>query len=56
MLTKISVEGIRAYLGASSADTKLNLAPLIEVLNETMQGLRGNDIGPRHGQGQSQDP
>lgn len=48
MLTKISVDGMRAYLGTSSADTKLNLAPLIEVLNETMQGLRGNEFGPRH--------
>lgn len=48
MLTKISIEGMRAYLGKSSADAKLNLAPLIEVVNETMQGLRGNEFGPRH--------
>ena len=47
MLTKISLEGMRAYLGESSADAKLNLAPLIEVVNETMQGLRGNEFGPR---------
>ena len=47
MLTNISGDGIRAYLGASSADTKLDLAPLIEVVNETMQGLRGNEFHPR---------
>ncbi|MCX6876171.1 MAG: hypothetical protein NTW21_20550 [Verrucomicrobia bacterium] len=48
MLTKISVADMRAYLGAASADTKLKLAPLIEVVNEAVQGLRGNEFGPRH--------
>ena len=52
MLSKISAEGMRAYLGSSSADAKLNLAPLIEVVNETMEGLRGNEFGAHHGQGQ----
>ena len=48
MLTKISVEGMRAYFGTASADTKLKLAPLIEMISETMQGLRGNEFGHRN--------
>jgi len=31
----------------ASADTKLDLAPLMEAMNEVMQGLRGNEFGPR---------
>lgn len=47
LLEKISQEGMRAYFEKSSADTKLDLAPLMEAINETMQGLRGNEFGPR---------
>jgi hypothetical protein len=47
VLEKISREGIRAYFEKSSAQTKLDLAPLMEAINETMQGLRGNEFGPR---------
>ena len=47
LLDKISQEGIRAYFEKSTADTKLDLAPLMEAMNETMQGLRGNEFGPR---------
>lgn len=47
-LTKASPDAVRAYLAGASTDTILNLAPLIEVVNETVQGLRGNDFGPRH--------
>ena len=47
LLDKISQEGMRAYFEKSSADTKLDLAPLMEAINETMQGLRGNEFGPR---------
>ena len=47
LLEKISQEGMRAYFEKSSADTKLDLAPLLEAVNETMQGLRGNEFGPR---------
>lgn len=51
LLDKISQEGMRAYFEKSSADTKLDLAPLMEAVNETMQGLRGNEFGaPRHRQ------
>ncbi len=45
LLTKISEEGMRAYFDKASADTKLDLAPLMEAMNEVMQGLRGRDFG-----------
>lgn len=48
LLDKISREGMRAYFQKSSAQTKLDLAPLMEAINETMQGLRGHEFGPRH--------
>jgi hypothetical protein len=47
LLTKISEEGMRAYFDKASADTKLDLAPLMEAMNEVMQGLRGNQHGMR---------
>ena len=47
LLKKISTEGMRAYFDKASADTKLDLAPLMEKMNEVMQGLRGNEFGPR---------
>ena len=47
LLDKISQEGMKAYFEKSSSDTKLDLAPLMEAMNETMQGLRGNEFGPR---------
>ncbi len=46
LLETISSEGLRAYFEKASADTKLDLAPLMEAINETMQGLRGPDFGP----------
>lgn len=46
LLDKITKEGMRAYFEKSSTDTKLDLAPLMEAINETMQGLRGNEFGP----------
>ncbi len=46
LLDRISREGMRAYFEKSSADTKLDLAPLMEAVNETMQGLRSNEFGP----------
>ncbi|MFZ9937389.1 MAG: hypothetical protein ACO3JG_10085 [Luteolibacter sp.] len=48
LLDKISREGMRAYFEKSGAQTKLDLAPLMEAVNETMQGLRGNEFGPRN--------
>jgi hypothetical protein len=50
LLDKISQEGMRAYFQKSGAETKLDLAPLMEAINETMQGLRGNEFGPRNQQ------
>ncbi len=47
LLTKISEEGMRAYFDKASADTKMDLAPLMEAVNEVMQGLRGNQFGGR---------
>ncbi|MGJ8635010.1 MAG: hypothetical protein ACSHX7_13920 [Luteolibacter sp.] len=47
LLTKITQEGMRAYFTKASAETKLDLAPLMEAMNEVMQGLRGNEFGPR---------
>jgi hypothetical protein len=46
LLDTISREGMRAYFEKSSAETKLDLAPLMEAVNETMQGLRGNEFSP----------
>lgn len=46
VMTKIAEEGMRAYFEKSSSDTKLDLAPLMESMNEVMQGLRGNRFGP----------
>jgi hypothetical protein len=47
LLDKITQEGMRAYFEKSSTQTKLDLAPLMEAVNETMQGLRGNEFGPQ---------
>ena len=47
LLTTISEEGMRAYFDKASADTKMDLAPLMEAVNEVMQGLRGNQFGGR---------
>lgn len=45
LLDRISQEGMRAYFEKASADTKLDLAPLMEAMNEVMQGMRGNEFG-----------
>jgi hypothetical protein len=47
VLERITREGMRAYFEKSSTETKLDLAPLMEAVHETMQGLRGNQFGPR---------
>lgn len=46
VMKKITDEGMRAYFEKASAETKLDLAPLMESMNEVMQGLRGNRFGP----------
>lgn len=45
LLERITAEGMRAYFEEANVDTKLDLAPLMESMNEVMQGLRGNDFG-----------
>ena len=45
LLTRISEEGMRAYFDKASAETKMDLAPLMEAMNEVMQGLRGREFG-----------
>lgn len=51
LLDRISEEGMRAYFSKASADTKLDLAPLMEAMNEVMQGMRGNDFSGLGGRG-----
>lgn len=46
LLETITQEGMRAYFEKASTDTKLDLAPLMESMNEVMQGLRGQEFGP----------
>ena len=46
LLEAITGEGVRAYFEKASTDTKLDLAPLMESMNEVMQGLRGQEFGP----------
>lgn len=46
LLETIASEGMRAYFDKANADTKLDLAPLMESMNELMQGLRGQEFGP----------
>ena len=46
LLAKVTEEGMRAYYEKASTDTKLDLAPLMEAMNEVMQGLRGREFGP----------
>jgi hypothetical protein len=47
LLDKITQQGMKAYFEKSTADTKLDLAPLMDAMNGAMQGLRGNEFGPR---------
>lgn len=47
LLKKISEEGMRAYFDKASADTKLDLAPLMEAINGVMQGMKGQEFGPK---------
>jgi len=47
MLERAPSEGMEAYFENASAETKLDLAPLMEAMDEVMKGLRGNDFGQR---------
>lgn len=41
LLVRVTEEGMRAYYEKASTDTKIDLAPLMEAMNDVMQGLRG---------------
>lgn len=47
LIDRISEEGMKAYFQKANTDTKLDLAPLMEAMNDVMQGMRGNEFGPR---------
>jgi hypothetical protein len=46
LLNKMDVKAIRTFVNTSNAATKLSLAPLVEAINESIQGLRGREFGP----------
>ena len=46
LLDRVTTEGMRAYFDEAGADTKLDLAPLMEAMDGVVKGLRGNEFGP----------
>lgn len=46
LLDRITEEGLKAYFDQAGADTKLDLAPLMEAMDGLVKGLRGNEFGP----------
>jgi len=46
LLRQIADEGLKSYFENASADTKLDLAPLMEAMDDVMKGLRGREFGP----------
>lgn len=46
LLNQISSEGMRAFYQETSAETKLDLAPLIEAMDSVVKGMRGHEFGP----------
>lgn len=46
LLNRITEEGMKAYFDQAGADTKLDLAPLMEAMDGVVKGLRGNEFGP----------
>lgn len=46
LLNQITGEGMRAYFEETSAETKLDLAPLMEAMDGVVKGLRGHELGP----------
>lgn len=43
LLEKAAKEGFQAFMQNASAETKMDMAPLMEAMNESMQGLRAQD-------------
>jgi hypothetical protein len=46
LLNRITQEGLKAYFEQAGADTKLDLAPLMEAMDGLVKGLRGNEFSP----------
>jgi hypothetical protein len=46
LLRRIANEGMKSYFENASADTKLELAPLMEAMDDVMKGMRGREFGP----------
>lgn len=47
MLARITEEGMKAYYRNADADTKLDLAPLMEAMDGVVKGLSGQEFGPQ---------
>ena len=47
LLSRVAQSGMKAYFQEASAETKLDLAPLMEAMDDVMKGMRGNEFGPR---------
>ena len=47
LLDKVASEGLRAYYEEASADTKMDLAPVLEEIQRKMQQRRGNRSSDR---------
>lgn len=41
LLQRMTAEGFQAYLSETSAETKMDLAPLMEAMSKVMQGMAG---------------
>jgi hypothetical protein len=46
LLRRITDEGMKSYFENASADTKIDLAPLMEAMDDVMKGMRGKEFGP----------
>ena len=46
LIDEITQKGMTAYYQEAGADTKMDLAPLMEAMNGVMQGIRGNQFDP----------
>lgn len=46
LLNRITQEGVKAYFEQAGADTKLDLAPLMDAMDGVIKGMRGNEFGP----------
>lgn len=46
MLARITEEGVSAFFEETSAEAKLDLAPLMEAMDGVLKGLRGNEFRP----------